>query len=167
MANIVSAVAVVVGLGFAVTEVREHRKRKARESALVLVRSYQTAAFAEAIVLLIDLPDNASRRELEERLGRDMRLVYLLMTTWESLGILLFRGEVTMDLVDDFFSGVIVLSWRKLNRLVAEIRADARRDTYFEWFEWLADRLAERESDAPPVPAHVQHRDWRPRAGVG
>ena len=52
------------------------------------------------------------------------------MTTWESLGILVFRGEVSLDLVDDFFSGAVELSWRK--------------------------------SETPPIPAHVEHRGWRP-----
>jgi len=37
------------------------------------------------------------------------------------------------------------------------------RETVGEWFQWLAERFAEREGAAPPVPANVQYRDWRPR----
>ena len=40
--------------------------------------------------------------------------MYLVSLTWESLGVLVFRREVTMDLVDDFFSGPILISWQKL-----------------------------------------------------
>ena len=74
---------------------------------------------------------------------------------------MLFRGEVTIDLIDDFFSGPIVVSWRKLSRYIAELRSDAHRDTYFEWVQWLAERMMEREKQTPPVPAHIAHRDWK------
>ena len=50
IAEIVSAAAVLVGFGFAVSEVKRHRGHKARESALALVSAYQTPEFANAIV---------------------------------------------------------------------------------------------------------------------
>ena len=51
----------------AVSETRLHHRRKSRESALALLNSYQTPEFAVAITLL--------------------------MTTWESLGILTSRRK--------------------------------------------------------------------------
>lgn len=163
LAEIVSAIAVVFGFGFAVSEVKRYRERRARESALALVNSYRSLEFASAIMLIVYLEEGLTRAELERRLGTDMNLVALLMTTWESLGILVHRREVTLDLVDDFFSGPIVLSWKKLEAFVRESRAQDGRDTYFEWFQWLAERIQDRESAAEPVPAHIEHRAWRPR----
>ena len=87
--------------------------------------------------------------------------IYAILTSWEALGILLYRKEVSIDLVDDFFSGPIVVSWRKLSRYIAELRRDAQRDTYFEWVQWLAERMMEREKQTPPVPAHIAHHDWQ------
>jgi hypothetical protein len=161
VAEVVSAVAVLVGFGFAYSETRRYRSRKARESALELVKSYQTPDFAVAITRLIDLPGGLSKAELEQRLGADMRLVSLLMTTWESLGVLTYRQEVSLDLLDDFYSGPIALSWVKLRRLVEEMRRIGGRETYFEWFQWLAERLAERETASAPIPAHIEHRNWQ------
>jgi hypothetical protein len=66
-----------------------------------------------------------------------------------------------MELIDDFFSGAIVLSWRKLHVYVEEDRRDLDRETVWEWFQWLSDRVAERERRTNPVPAHIAHRDWR------
>lgn len=160
LAEVVSAVAVLVGFGFAVSEVTRHRRTTSRESAFALVESYRTVEFAQALTLMVDLPPGLSKAELDERLGSDMKLVALLMTTWESLGILLFRGEVDIELVDDFFSGPIDLSWNRLEGYVQELRGIGRRETYFEWFQWLAERMAERESETRPVPAHIQHRGW-------
>lgn len=163
IAEIVSAIAVLIGFGFAISEVRRYRSQKIRESALELVKSYQTLDFAVAITRLIDLPDGLSKQQLENHLGDEMRYISLLMTTWESLGVLTFRQEVTLDLLDDFYSGPIVLSWKKLRRYVEELRRIGGRETYFEWFQWLAERLGDRESRELPVPAHIEHRAWLPK----
>jgi hypothetical protein len=86
-----------------------------------------------------------------------------MTTTWESLGILVFRGEVGLDVVSDFFSGPIILSWRKLgNHFRAERKASGRA-TIGEWFEWLRDRLVELEAAAPPIPAQIEHKAWKPQ----
>ena len=77
------------------------------------------------------------------------------------MGVLLFRREVTLDLLDDFFSGPILVSWRKLNIYVGEMRRVLQRETGAEWFQWLAERMMEREKLTPPVPAYVAHRSWR------
>ncbi len=163
IAEVVSAIAVLIGLGFAMNEMKSYRRQKARESALALVNSYQTPEFARAIMLLVDLPEGLSKQELEALLKDDMRLISLIMTTWESTGVLVFRHEVSMELVDDFFSGPIVLSWHKLRAYVEEVRGAGHRDTYFEWFQWLAERMMERESNDSPIPAHIEHREWRER----
>lgn len=54
------------------------------------------------------------------------------MTTWESLGILVYPGELGLDLVDDFFSGPITISWRKLKPYVVGERAEQNRETIEE-----------------------------------
>lgn len=108
------------------------------------------------------LPDGANTKRIRESLGPDGEdAVYLVTLTWESLGILLFRRELTLDLIDDFFSGLILVSWRKLRVYVEEMRGVLRRETGAEWFQWLAERMMERERISPPVPAYVAHKNWR------
>ena len=161
--QIVEACAVVIALGFAAVQLRQYRAGKDREAALLMLRSFQTPEFAKALNLVYNLPDGLSKQEIEETIGEDFHLVYALMTTWESLGVLVHRGEVDIELVDDFFSGPITVSWRKLKNHVFGERAALGRDTVEEWFQWLAERFAERESTADPVPAHIAHQDWKPR----
>ena len=162
-AEVVSAIAVLIGFGFAFIELRRYRGRKLRESMLEMVKSYQTLEFAVALTRLIDVPDGLSKQQLEKHLGSDMPYISLLMTTWEALGVLTFRHELSMELLEDFFSGPITLSWRKLKRYVEEMRRIGGRETYFEWFQWLAERILERESEALPIPAQIEHRDWTAR----
>ena len=162
IADLTSAAAVVVGLLFALVQLRQFRRVQEREAGLALLRSYQTRTLARALLLVFELPDNLGKAEVEARVGSEMATLYAMMTIWESLGILVLRGQVDLAMVDDFFSGPIVLSWGKMSRYVDEQREDVGRDTLWEWFQWLAERMLERESAAPPVPAHIEHRRWRP-----
>jgi hypothetical protein len=158
----IQAAAVVAGIGFAIVQVREYRRDRRRSTAIELLHSFQTPAFAEALNLVYNLPDGLSREALERRLEGRFPVVYALMTTWESLGVLVHMGEIDLDLVEDFFSGPILISWRKLKGHVEGERAATGRDTIEEWFQWLAERLQERESATPAQPAHIEYRNWSP-----
>lgn len=162
LAELISAIAVVIGLVFAVVQLRQFRRVQEREAGLALLRSYQTRTLARALELLFALPDGLGKADVEGRIGGEMATLYAMMTTWESLGILVQRGQVDLAMVDDFFSGPIALSWQRLQRYVVEQRRQLQRETIWEWFQWLAERMREREAAAAPVPAYVQHRHWTP-----
>ena len=164
IANLINALAVTAGLVFAGVQIRYYRQRRQREAMLELVRSFQSPAFTSALRRVMSLPDGANGEKIREVLGPDGEdAVYLVSLTWESVGILLFRRELTLDLVDDFFSGPILLSWRKLQVYAEEWRHALNRETGSEWFHWLAERMMEREKLAPPVPAYKAHQSWRER----
>jgi len=165
LGEFLGGMAVIVGVVFAVIQMRQYREAKQREIALELLRSFQTPDFAKALRAVYGMREGLTKEEIEAHVGEDMHLVYALMTTWESLGILVFRGEVSLSLVDDFFSGPITISWRKLKPYVHGERVEQNRETIEEWFEWLADRMMERESAEPPIPAQIAHRSWVPKEG--
>ena len=152
----------VAGAIFTVAQLRVARRAREREGAIEILRFFHTPDFARALRLMYDLPPGLARDEVERRLGGDMALVEAMMLSWESLGVLVFRRQLDLSLVDDFVSGAIVLSWRKLDRYVREERIARGRSTLLEWFQWLAERMIERESATPPVPAYEAHKDWRP-----
>src|SRR5438128_10061025 len=112
IANLINAFAVTAGVIFAAAQIRYYRQRRRRETMLELVRSFQSPAFTSALRRVLSLPDGADMTTVREVLGPDGEdAVYLVSLTWESLGILVFRREVTMEMVDDFFSGPILLPW--------------------------------------------------------
>jgi hypothetical protein len=159
LANLVNAVAVTAGVIFAGVQIRHYRERQRRDAMLELVRSFQNPAFASALRRMNSLPDGANREKIGELLGPDGEdAVFLVGLTWESIGVLVFRGEVTFDLVADFFSGSVSVSWRKLHVFVEENRRFVERKTVWEWFQWLAEQMSEREKRTTPVPAHRAHR---------
>ncbi len=163
--DVLSGLAVIGGIAFAVIQLRQYQQSRRRELSLELLRAFQTPEFAKALRVVYGMPEGLSKSEIEDRAGEDMHLVYALMTMWESLGILVFRGELPLTLVEDFFSGPITISWLKLRAYVEGEREEQGRDTIEEWFEWLADRLKDREQVAPPTPAQIEHKSWRPPRG--
>ena len=159
----IEAIAVVIAVGFAILQVRQYRKDQHREAAMELLHSFQTPSFARALNIVYALPDGLSKEEIESTVGDEFHLVYAMTTTWESLGVLVHRGEVDLQLIDDFFSGPILISWRKLERHVLGEREATGRETINEWFQWLKERLEAVESKEPPIPAHIAHKDWKPK----
>ena len=160
--QIIEAIAVVIGVGFAMVQVRQFRRDKHREAAMELLHAFQTPSFARALNIIYSMPDGLSKEEVERFAGDEFHLVYAMTTTWESIGVLVYRGEVSLQLVDDFFSGPVMVSWRKLENHIKGERDEVGRQTINEWFQWLKERLEESESDKPPVPAHIEHKDWKP-----
>ena len=85
---------------------------------------------------IIELPDNASADKIREILGPDGEgLVAHVTATWETIGVLLFYKELSIDIIDDFFSGPILISWRKLLPYITDVRRRYNRDTWSEWFQ--------------------------------
>ena len=162
LANLINAIAVTAGVIFAAVQIRQYRQRRQRDAMLELVRSFQSPAFTAAYRRVLSLPDGADAAKIREVLGPDGEdAVYLVSLTWESLGVLVYRRQVTLDLVDDFFSGPLVISWQKLEVYSEEWRRTLNRETGNEWLHWLAERMLEREKTSPPIPAYVAHRGWR------
>jgi hypothetical protein len=159
--DLVSAIALCAGALFAAYQLVELRRQHKRDAVLGLVRSFQSADFTAAMGRINSLPDGADLAAIERVLGPNARdQVFLVGLTWESLGVLTFRREIDMATVDDFFSGAITISWRKLHVFVEDDRKSLDRETVWEWFQWLAERMREREQRSTPIPAHVAHRTW-------
>jgi hypothetical protein len=162
LANLINAIAVTAGVIFAAAQIREFRRQRRRQSMYTLVQTFQSADFTKALRRIIDLPDNLDRAAIRAEVGPEGEdAIYFVTTTWETIGVLVFQKELTLDLVDDFFSGPLIISWQKLARYLEDVRRDWNRETLFEWFQWLAERMIEREKSSNPVPAHIAHRDWR------
>ena len=143
-------------------QVRQYRRDKQREAAIELLHSFQTPSFARALNIVYSMPDGLSKEEVVEFAGNDFHLVYAMTTTWESLGILVHRGEIDLNLVGDFFIGPIIVSLRKLKNFIKSEREETHRETVNEWFQWLKDRLEEVEAEAAPIPAYIEFKDWAP-----
>ena len=161
--QIVSTIAMSLGIVFGILNLRNFQVMRKREAAILMLNSFQTLEFVRGLLYVFDLPDNATNEDLENLSEEKFMSIYLVLGTWERLGILVQRHEIAIDLVDDAFSGPIIQSWAKLGNYVASFRARVQRETGFEWFQWLAERMTERELHGSAIPAYIAHKNWKPR----
>jgi len=161
--QLVGTTIMVIGVVFGLQNIRQYQAARKRESAILMLNSFQTSEFVRGLLVIFDLPANAGKKELDALPLDQFLAIYMVMGTWERLGVLVYRREIELTLVEDAFSGPIIQSWQKLEHYLTEFRAYIQRDTAMEWFQWLAERVLEREAAMRPAPAYVTHRNWRPR----
>jgi len=154
LAEIVSGLAVVAGIGFGVMEYRRHKVNERREAAASLARSFQTRDLATSIRFVLELSGPLCKRDYEALNDEDKNLIWILFTSMESIGILVDRGDLSLELVDAFFSIPVAEGWRRLQPFVEEQREELGSPQAWEWYQWLAERLAERHRSHPRIPAH-------------
>ena len=161
--QIASTLMILFGGGLALIQLRNAERARNRDAALAMLRSFQTPDFTRGMELVFNLPEGLDKAALEARVGARMGDFFSVLTTIESIGVLVYRREIELELVDDFFSGPIVIAWRVSRGYLEAVRKETGRETIGEWVQWLAERFAERESATPAVPAYLAHRDWKPR----
>jgi hypothetical protein len=159
--QIISTGAVILGIIFGILNLRNFQKMRKREAAILMLNSFQTTEFVRGLLLVFNLPEDTGKAEIEALPKEDYLAFYVLLGTWERLGILVYHNEVPLDLVDEAFSGTILTSWQKLQAFVLQFRADVKRETGFEWFQWLAERIQEREQTTSAIPAYIAHKKWK------
>jgi len=159
--DLLPSLGVVAGLVFAGVELRNFRKSRERDSALQLYKTFQTPNMVRARRVVFSLPDNLGRQEIVDLLGDRLEDVYHMIQAMEGMGTLVMKREFRLQLVEDFFSGLILISWRKLKRFVEDERREMKRETIAEWFQWMAERITEREKKAAPIPGYIEYKDWK------
>jgi hypothetical protein len=158
--GLLTIIGAIIFSWYQIEHLRQDRKSAA---AFKLTEIYHSSTFAHGMHVLFNSPENMNAKEFEEFHGENMRDIVTLMTTWESIGAMIFRDELDWDLMYDYFAGAIVVTFQKTELVIQNWRDENDRQSYFEWMEWLAERVIQLESDTPPVPAHVLYKDWVPK----
>ena len=60
----------------------------------------------------------------------------------------------------EFYRGATVVCWQKVRGYVEEQRRSGWPNL-FEWVQWLAERMEERASLCPDIPAFKRFKEWR------
>ncbi len=159
--SLITTIAIVTGGIFAGVQLYQLKKQRARESALQMLNSAQTPQFMEGVNILFNLPDGLTKKQIEGLTGDKMNCLLVMFGTFESLGFLVYRHEISLELVNAFFGGAIVMYWMRLQNYFIELRGVSGRENYGEWVQWLAEQLEKRSSKTPTMPAHIEYKDWK------
>ena len=159
--DIIKTISVVVGIIYGLIQLRQYQSDRKREAALLVLNSFQSPNFMRGLIKVVQIPDDLDKDGVVKHLGPDLEAVMVVLMTFERIGVLVYRRELTLDIVDDALSGPLIISWKKLAKTVRELRMDQKRETSFEWYQWLAEVMISREEKSPPVPAHIAHAGWK------
>jgi hypothetical protein len=160
LARIIGSIAVTSGIIFGVIQIRQYQQLRQDLAAVQLVNSFLIPDFNKALRMVWSLPDAVSITKLHE-LGEEWEeAAFQIGMTLETMGVLVYRRIVPLPILDELMGDAILILWKKLSPWVEHLRTEQKRDSTYEWFQWLADRLAEtnRRTEAG---AYKIYRNWR------
>src|SRR4051794_15184684 len=97
----IETVAVVVGVIFGLFQLRQLWAQREVQAGIELLRPLQSPQAAEALMLIHGLPDGLSEADLRRKLGEKFGSVLGVLGLFESLGPLIARGHVPIDMYAD------------------------------------------------------------------
>ena len=161
VAQVLGAIAVLTAIIFGIAQIRQFRQQRSDALAVELMRSIQDAEFTRSLRVLLTLPPQISADDFR-RLGPEVEdAAWALCAKYETLGYLVYRGIMPIDLVEELVGGVGVHLWERLRPWAEFIRAQQRQPLLLEWFQWLAERLQDRNRPQA-TPAHIRLKSWSP-----
>lgn len=163
IAEILSGIAVVVAIAFGVVQVRQFRQQRSDLADVALMQSVQDPEFTRSFRLIYSLDDGLDAARLRALGPEYEEAAIAIAARFETMGLLVFRGSIPFELVEQIVGGVVVVLWRKLQAWARDYRAEQRHELLFEWFQWLAERLEERGRPME-LPAYRKYKTWKPRS---
>jgi hypothetical protein len=139
---IVAVTGVVVGVVFAVLELRNITKTRQMELIMRLYSTFIAKEFQDAYETFWSA-DFENYSEVVRK-GHLIRL-RTIGGFFEGLGVLLCRKLVDIRLVDDLFRESIKVMWEKAKAPLCDARQRFNMPSYGRYFEYLYDELQKRE----------------------
>ena len=160
LAEIIGTSSIVTGLIFGWFQIRQYQRQQRDAIATTLTRTFYDRDLAHAIALLQAVPDGLGGDELRARGDEYVEAAVTVTTSFETMGLLVFKRIAPLDLVLDLAGGIVTTMSRKLARWQEDMRVAQSQPSWGEWFEWLGDRA--RQAKHAAEPAHVRYRSWKP-----
>ena len=156
IANISLALSFVIGLIFGIAQVKAAARDRRERLTLETLRALQTREFVELMNFINSKRFPTTREEANALASTDNILMVEFLQKMESLGILVAEGLIDIELVDKSLGTYVTQTWKKYEKFIIPIRNE--RDPYLsEYYQWLSDRMEERQAAAPRVPFYTNN----------
>ena len=160
LAEIIDACSILTGLVFGLFQIRQYRAQQRDAVAINLAQTFYNRDLARALTVMQNIPDGIRLEELRN-LGVEYETAALTVcTSFETMGLLVFKRIAPLDLVLDLAGGIVSVMCHKLRPWMNDLRAEQGQPSWGEWFEWLGDRALELKEVKEP--AHIEHKSWKP-----
>jgi hypothetical protein len=162
IAEIVGGTIVVVGLFFAVLQMRHLREQRRELAAIELFRFYGNPSFTRAINRVLHMPDGLTAEEIRSEGTGLEDAAMLIGSTMENIGVMTHQRIVPFTVVNHLIGASTLVLWKKLEPWTAKLREETDNDYLFEWFQWLVIQL-EQYDEETQRPAYEAYSAWVPR----
>lgn len=156
VAEIIGAGSIITGLIFGWFQIRHFRAQQRDAVAINLMQTFYSDDLAQAIALLQPLPDDISLAQMQSKGVEYMKAAITVTTSFETMGLLVYKKIATMDLVLDLAGGIVTTMNRKLGVWQNDMREAQKQPSWGEWFEWLGDQATHTKQNREP--AHIRNR---------
>jgi hypothetical protein len=160
IAELIGAGSIVTGLIVGWVQIRHLRRQQRDAVAINLAQTFYSRDLARSIALLQHLPDGISLAQLRERGDDYEQAAITVVTSFETMGLLVYKRIAPMDLVLDLAGGIVSTMYKKLRHWLEELREEQQQPSWGEWFEWLGDQALKIKPASEP--AHIKYRHWKP-----
>ena len=155
--NVVTTLAVVLGVFFGLAELRRGARDRRDHAAVDIVRTVQTQEVRRAVERILSLPDDVDPAVVRG----DPELLDAALavdSACEMWGSIVFEGVVDLHLLDRMVGGWVRGTWQRLRPWIESERLQNRSPNMGEWWQWLFERLEEDPAPGKAVGAHVAFR---------
>jgi hypothetical protein len=154
ISTVIAALSVLVGVVFAVFQMRDAAKARHTELIIELNPALKVGVddISEALpkIWSLDYTDYADYlRKYGDPVGD--KSYYAITEYYNGLGFLLHRGLVDLDEIEYLLSGTVSETWEKVQPVVEGMRRQHNIPDLCEWFEYLYERMRQREGSEETV----------------
>ena len=155
--NLVTTLAVVIGVVFALIQLRQAARIRRDHAAVDIVRTVQTQEVRLAVAKILQLPDNVS----PETIRNDPVLFAAALavdSACEMWGCIAYENVVDHRMLDRMVGGWIRGTWQRLGRWVEAERIENRNPNIGEWWQWLYEQIEADPDPGKALGAHISYR---------
>ncbi len=146
LAAIVSAVAVLLGVGVASFQLRNFVQLRQIDLVIRLYSKFGEAEYQRAYSRALSWQFKDFEDWDHHASAEDQAVLYTVCLFFEDMGLLLKRKLAKIDLLDDLLSTAILETWEKLEFIIQGERKKRSRPQFWEWFEYLYKAMKERDA---------------------
>jgi hypothetical protein len=158
--EILGVLALVFGILFGLKQLRQHRNQRRDLAFFECARSFEDEDFTEAYRLLSDLPPGRTKAQIAELGERYESAALRVGIKFETTGMLVHRGVIPIDALEDLVGGAALTIWNILEPWVEDTRTARAHPSFLEWYQWLVERLEARGRPGRE-PVFITEADWK------
>lgn len=160
LTQILGIFVLIYGMLLGLKQFRLFRNQRRDLAIMECARSFEDQDFTESYRLLTGIEPGKTKTEINA-LGEEYETAALRAgMKFETIGLLVYKGVVPIDAMEDLVGGAALTLWNILEKWVIETRLIRSHDSFLEWYQWLVDRLNER-GEATRSPAFVAYKNWK------